>query len=148
MRYLVPTFLGLQLAAIQILTRQASGAWRPARHAAIVGVVLLGALSSTVALGLPGTGKALGGSGGDVACDIARLVNESERPLVIVGPIKDRDNLGETIAMGYLLEPHARLRLVADPTAPLDLARYTDVFVYRLSTAGRLHGALFRVTTR
>ena len=164
-RYLAPTWVALPLAVafaldVGIFGRDASVGMRRVWLGIAVLVIGSAIVSDVLVVSKPWGGKAFGGSRGDVAYDIAGQINAATRPLIVLESLGG-ENQGEAIALSYLLGDHARYRVVPDPTRPLDVVGYSEVFVFRPSLPYRQalerhasleetarYGALFRARPR
>jgi uncharacterized membrane protein len=140
-RYLIPFFLGLQLAVTYLLSRQLllslSGAhWRQWLWRVVAVVVFSVGIGSCAAIAQADTwwNKMISNNNPEVA----QIINQTERPLVV----SDAD-LGDILSLSHYLDPKVRLllrpqcyacnlnrQLVDTPFLPKIPTGFSDVFFY------------------
>jgi uncharacterized membrane protein len=109
-RFLIPSFLGIELAVAYTLASRAASARRSAGLLGRTGaclVVLGGVLSGAASVS---TDFWWNKWQGVATSEVARRINQAERPLVIVDEPYPT-NLGDLLALSYSLDPRVRLRL-------------------------------------
>jgi uncharacterized membrane protein len=130
-RFLVPLFLGVQLAVAYFLAHGVSstrplerGLWR-----AVVTVLLLGGFASCLAILREETwwNKYVGGQN----ILMAKSINHAANPLVISDA--PGTNFTKVISLSRLLKPAARLMLVVPPKVPAIPPHFSEVFVFKPS---------------
>ena len=160
-RYLIPSYLGLQLALAYLLAARIHSAnfaqrmsWR-AILAVVIGAGIVSAAISSQAE--TWWNKA----GSNHVPEVARIINKFSRPLVI----SDRYGLnpGNLMSLSYRLGPKIRLRLVDCPNVPTIPDGFSDILLFNPSECLRLkleadeksmieaiyaHGMLWRLTRK
>jgi uncharacterized membrane protein len=131
-RFLVPLFLGVQLAVAYFLAHGVS-ATRPLERGlrrAVVTVLLLGGFASCLAISRAETwwNKYVGGQ--NIA--MAQSINDAANPMVISDA--PGTNFTKVVALARLLKPTARLRLVVPPKVPTLPSYVSEVFVFKPSS--------------
>jgi uncharacterized membrane protein len=133
-RYLLPSFVGIQLAIAYLLSHQLTQkfttivhrrSWRIVTALIITSSVLTCAVSSQATTWW-------GWSEFDV--EVSRIVNRSAQPLII-----SEMPFGMIMPLGHRLHPNTKLLLTAPETLKIS-NRYSDVFIYNPSD--RLHAKL------
>ena len=131
-RYLIPSYLGIQVAVAYLLAdrisvsrlsrRQGRSRWAFAAFAALIlaGVVSCGISSQADTW----WNKAMGYQNPQ----IARIVNQTPRPLILGE--NWGVNVGNLISLSYLLDEKARLQLVDRPRLPEIAPGFSDVFLF------------------
>lgn len=134
-RYLMPSFLGLQIAVAYVLSEKiklASGsAWARGVWGQITTAVALSGIASCTLM----SQSAVWWNWGPPFYyypSVARIINQSSQPLLVSdGPAM------EILSLSYLLDPKTRIQLVSKPTPEISVAG-KDVFLFRPSQALRL----------
>ncbi len=131
-RYLLPSYLGIQIAVAYLLATQLySGSlarrqiWQIIIVLVIIGGVVSGGVSSqaetwsskVISYGNP---------------QVAKIINQASRPLLISDSVGI--NYGNVFSLSYLLEPKVRFQLVKDKKIPKIPVNFTDVFLLNPST--------------
>jgi uncharacterized membrane protein len=135
-RYLIPFYLGIQLAVAHLLASQIISAslsqrkiWQAIMAVLIsVGVVSCAMISSAE---LP-LSKLQNGDNHQ----IAHIINQANRPLVI-SDMSDPDNHGYLLSLSYSLNPKVRFRLVINPRELQIPDGFSDIFLYQPGKALR-----------
>ena len=128
MRYLLPLLLALQLVVAWGFARVLTGT-RPILRGASIGLLLL-LLGAGFAsqLRIIAADSWWSKSFSAENADVARLINGTERPL-LVGSFHDV-GAGEMLSLAYLLQPGVRV-LLEDTDMPLKLPNdFTDLFAF------------------
>jgi uncharacterized membrane protein len=132
-RYLFPCHIGITLAVVVVLTRLLD---LPNRGARLLAQAAAGLL---IAVGLVSTALAwraddwwTKGIGWKEERAAIRSINESERPLLLSGPVS-RDRMGQTLVLGRLLAPRVRVRVIAEPEKYVIPAVFADVYFINVS---------------
>lgn len=137
-RYLIPSYIGLQLAVVRALSVKLSStqSWQRAVWAvSVIGLLGIGSFSSTVAV----QSEAWWDKGTDYGYpEMVRSINEASRPLLFVDSYNG-GYFGDTLALGHALEPHVRLKWGIESIDNLDdiADQYSDVFWYKPTPALR-----------
>jgi uncharacterized membrane protein len=128
-RYLIPSYLGLQLAVAYLLATQLSS-WDSRRQKLwqILAVALLssGVLSCAISSQAESWWNKEWGYQNP---KIARIINQATAPLVISN--LSEANLAHLLSLSYLLNPNSRFQLTVTPNIPKIYQHYADIFVYR-----------------
>ncbi len=134
-RYLVPFYLGVQLAIAHLLATQITSINLQRRKLWQIAMVML--LSSGV-LSCAISSQAQIWWNKDSALDkyyfpVAHIINQANHPLVI----SDSAKPGMALSLSYLLNPKVRLLLLTKADIPKIPSGFSDVFLYRSSKALR-----------
>ena len=130
-RYLIPTYLCLQLALAYQLCRQmvAVRLWQQRLWQIITSLIILaGVISCTVSLQADTWWIK---KNSHHHPQTARIINQAERPLLVSSNFNV--NLGELMSLSYLLDAHVRLQLVQEPAVPQMPTGFSDVFIFNVS---------------
>ncbi len=130
-RYLLPSYLGLQLAVAYLLATQlSSGDSRRQKLWQILAIALLssGVLSCAISSQAETWWNKEWGYHNP---KIARIINQAMRPLVISN--LSESTLGNVVSLSYLLKTNSRFQLVLNPNIPEIPQQFTDVFIYSYS---------------
>ncbi|MEH2432043.1 MAG: glycosyltransferase family 39 protein [Nostoc sp.] len=125
--YLIPSYLGIQLAVAYLLTTQlynGSGSRRSFWSIIMTLVIICGLISSKVSSQAE-TWWNKGMNYGNP--QVAQIINQSNRPLLISDPFSN--NYGHVFSLSYLLEPKVRFLLVNNQKIPKIPDGFTDVFL-------------------
>ncbi|MEH2211890.1 glycosyltransferase family 39 protein [Nostoc sp.] len=131
--YLIPSYLGIQLAVAYLLTTQlynGSGSRRSFWPIIMTLVIICGLISSKVSSQAE-TWWNKGMNYGNP--QVAQIINESNRPLLISDVFSN--NYGNVFSLSYLLEPKVRFLLVNNQKIPKIPDGFTDVFLLNPSEA-------------
>ncbi|MDZ8085307.1 MAG: glycosyltransferase family 39 protein [Nostoc sp. DedQUE12b] len=131
--YLIPSYLGIQLAVAYLLATQlynASVSRRRIWHIIMALVVICGLISSRVSSQAE-TWWNKGMNYGNP--QVAQIINQSNRPLLISDALGN--NYGHVFSLSYLLEPKVRFLLVNNQKIPKIPDGFTDVFLLNPSEA-------------
>ena len=135
-RYLIPSYLGLQLALAYLLAARIHSAnfWQRMSWRAVLAVVIGAGIISAAISSQAETWWNKGGSNNIPG--VARVINQFSRPLVI----SDRYGLnpGNLISLSYRLDPRIRLRLVNCPNVPTIPDGFSDIVLFNPSECLRL----------
>ena len=131
-RFLLPCYLGIQLAVAYLLATQTLATrpaprrtWQTVFAALIVSGIVSCAISSQADTWWNKTLLSM------YHPQAARLINGAPRPLLISDD--SGSNPRNVVALCYLLDPKVRLRLVSDNTELQVPAHFSDVFLFRPS---------------
>jgi len=133
-RFLIPSFLSIELAVAYTLASRAA----PARSSAALlwrmgtCLVVLGGIFSCAASAYTDTWW--NKWQGVATSEVARRINQAKRPLVIVDEPYPT-NLGDLFALSYILDPSVRLRLGPHPRLVEGLDERDEVFLFNPSDA-------------
>ncbi|MEH1947931.1 MAG: glycosyltransferase family 39 protein [Nostoc sp.] len=125
--YLIPSYLGIQLAVAYLLTTQlynGSGSRRSFWPIIMTLVIICGLISSKVSSQAE-TWWNKGMNYGNP--QVAQIINQSNRPLLISDAFSN--NYGNVFSLSYLLEPKVRFLLVNNQKIPKIPDGFTDVFL-------------------
>ncbi|MEH2090051.1 glycosyltransferase family 39 protein [Nostoc sp.] len=131
--YLIPSYLGIQLAVAYLLTTQlynGSGSRRSFWPIIMTLVIICGLISSKVSSQAE-TWWNKGMNYGNP--QVAQIINQSNRPLLISDAFSN--NYGNVFSLSYLLEPKVRFLLVNNQKIPKIPDGFTDVFLLNPSEA-------------
>jgi len=131
-RYLIPSYLGIQLAVAYLLstkiTSNSVNIWSQKLWQFVtILVISAGVVSSTIIFQADywwnkGNSK--------YATEIASIINKAPQPIVI----SDARFPNSLIALSYLLQRKVRFQLVVTPNIPKIPPKFSDVFLYGAST--------------
>ncbi|MHC5741555.1 MAG: glycosyltransferase family 39 protein [Nostoc sp.] len=131
--YLIPSYLGIQVAVTYLLTTQlynGSVSRRNIWHIIMALIIICGLISSKVSSQAE-TWWNKGMNYGNP--QVARIINQSNRPLLISDAFNN--NYGNVFSLNYLLEPKVRFLLVNNQKIPKIPDGFTDVFLLNPSEA-------------
>lgn len=131
--YLIPSYLGIQVAVTYLLTTQlynGSVSRRNIWHIIMALIIICGLISSKVSSQAE-TWWNKGMNYGNP--QVARIINQSNRPLLISDGFSN--NYGNVFSLNYLLEPKVRFLLVNNQKIPKIPDGFTDVFLLNPSEA-------------
>jgi len=133
--YLIPSFLGIQLAVTYLFAYQLYDGiillrriWQTVLVLVIMGGVVSCAVSSQAE-----TWSSQGVSSGNT--QVATIVNQASRPLLISDSFGI--NYGNAFSLSYLVEPKVRFLLMKDKNIPTIPKGFTDVFLLNPSSTLR-----------
>lgn len=133
-RYLIPCYLGIQLAIAYLLSTKMGSIytklWQQKFWQLATGLVLLAGIVSCTRSSQAEVWWNKGYSQDDP--DVAKIVNNAKQPLVIAD-----DSLNALISLSYLLNQNVSFQLVAPPNIPKIPEKFSEVFLYRASDALR-----------
>ncbi|WP_375473512.1 glycosyltransferase family 39 protein [uncultured Nostoc sp.] len=133
--YLIPSYLGIQVAVAYLLTTQlynGSGSRRSFWYIIVALVIICGLISSKVSSQAE-TWWNKGMNSGNL--QVAQIINQSNRPLLISDAFGN--NYGDVFSLSYLLEPKVRFLLVSNQKIPKIPDGFTDVFLLNPSETWR-----------
>ncbi|MDZ7954294.1 glycosyltransferase family 39 protein [Nostoc sp. DedQUE09] len=131
--YLIPSYLGIQLAVAYLLATQlynASVSRRRIWHIIMALVVICGLISSKVSSQAETWWNKDMNYGNP---QVAQIINQSNRPLLISDALGN--NYGHVFSLSYLLEAKVRFLLVNNQKIPKIPDGFTDVFLLNPSEA-------------
>ncbi|MBN3878549.1 MULTISPECIES: glycosyltransferase family 39 protein [unclassified Nostoc] len=131
--YLIPSYLGIQVAVTYLLTTQlynGSVSRRNIWHIIMALIIICGLISSKVSSQAE-TWWNKGMNYGNP--QVAQIINQSNRPLLISDAFSN--NYGNVFSLSYLLEPKVRFLLVNNQKIPKISNGFTDVFLLNPSEA-------------
>ncbi|AOX01734.1 hypothetical protein BJP34_21870 [Moorena producens PAL-8-15-08-1] len=136
-RYFLPCYIGVQLAVAYVISMYITGylsratlikanlrtqkVWKGIVAVLLTGGVISCAISSQTEIWW---NKQVGHHNPT----IARIINQTERPLVISNV--SSVNPGDVISLSYLLNPQVKLQLVIPPTIPDIPQGFSDIFLF------------------
>lgn len=128
-RYLIPFYLGIQLAVANLFSSQISAVrlsqqnlWKGIMAVLISLEILSCVISSQAQVSF---NKLQNGDNPQ----IAHIINQAKRPLVI-SDLSDPDNPGYLVSLNYMLDSKVRFRLVVNPTELKIPDGFSDIFLY------------------
>ncbi|MEH1765433.1 MAG: glycosyltransferase family 39 protein [Nostoc sp.] len=133
--YLIPAYLGIQLAVAYLLATQlynGSVSRRSIWHTIMVLVIICGLISFKVSSQAE-TWWNKGMNDGNP--QVAQIINRATRPLLISDALGN--NYGNVFSLSYLLEPKVRFLLVNNQKTPKIPNGFTDVFLLNPSDTWR-----------
>jgi uncharacterized membrane protein len=130
-RYLIPAFLGIQLAVSYLLATQIAptciNIWRQKFwQFVMIALLSIGVLSCVI------ISQAESWWSKDLNIympQVARIINQASQPLLITS-CEGTWPLGDELSLSYLLNPKVRLYLVKEPNLPKISNKFSDVFLY------------------
>ncbi|MFN6570674.1 glycosyltransferase family 39 protein [Dendronalium sp. ChiSLP03b] len=133
--YLMPSYLGIQLAVTYLLATQSYNknlSCRSMWYMIVALVIICGLVSCRVSYQAE-TWWSKGVSYGNL--QVAKIINQAERPLLISNSVGI--NYGNVFSLSYLVQPKVRFQLVQNQSIPNIPNSFTDVFI--LNPAKRWH---------
>lgn len=132
-RYLIPCFLGTQLAVAYLLATQIiSKSFLQRKTWQLITVVLIcGGVISCAVSSQADTWWNKKNSHDNP--QVARIINQATQPLLVSSNYNL--NFGELLSLSYLLAPKVRLQLVVEPNIPKISDSFSDVFLFNPSKA-------------
>jgi uncharacterized membrane protein len=134
-RYLIPSYLGVQLAFAHLLAFRivSVGLLQRKIWQAVMAVVMTAGIASCAISAQAETWWNKAGS--RTIPELARIINRFPGPLVI----SDSSGLnpGNVVSLSYLVEPKVRFRLVVPPNVPTIPDGFSDVFLFNPSESLR-----------
>mgnify|MGYP005840980493 CR=1 FL=1 len=130
-RYFVPCYIGIQLAVAYLFATQISVVSFSKQK------VWQGLMAILISLGIASCAVSSQADTwwnkvvGHRNSQIARLINQAPRPLVISNT--SDTNTGNVISLSYLLDSKTRFQLVVEPNIPKIPDEFSDVFLFHLS---------------
>jgi len=128
-QYLLPCYLGIQLAVGHFLATQLASIdsprckiWQVVAAVLIIGGVLSCVISSRAE-------NWWNKDRGVANPEVAHAINQASHPLLIVG-YPWPHNLGDVFSLSYLLDSKVRLKLAVDPNAIIISDGFSDVFLF------------------
>jgi len=136
-RYLIPTYLGIQLAVAYLLTTQISqvNSLKRKLWQGIMLVLFSWGIVSGIMISQAETWWHTKPS--HYNPQVARIINKATHPLLIGN--SDNYNMGNLLSLSYLLDPKVRLELVVDPNIPKIPQGFSDIFVMHPTQILRSH---------
>ncbi|MEH2195765.1 MAG: glycosyltransferase family 39 protein [Nostoc sp.] len=133
--YLIPSYLGIQLAVAYLLATQISNGSMSRRSIwyAIVALVIICGLISSKVNSQAETWWNKGISDGNP--QVAQIINQTTRPLLISDALGN--NYGNIFSLSYLLKPKVQFLLVQNQKIPKIPDRFADVFLFNPSDTWR-----------
>ncbi len=142
-RYLIPCYLGIQLAVAYLFAEQISE--KPSQPIIFGGfsrqkiwqIALVALISWGVVSGIfiaPAETWWIKKNSHNHP-QAARLINQAVRPLLISSDYNF--NVGEILSLSYLLDPKTKLQLVSEPSIPKIPEGFSDIFLFNTSPSLR-----------
>jgi uncharacterized membrane protein len=134
-RYLIPYYLGIQLAVAYLLATQLPVSRHPRQqkfwHLILIALALSGILSCTISSQAQFWWNK-SPSKNQYLPQIAQIVNQTPNPLLISdnSPILGDCFTCRMLSLSYLLDPKVKLQLVLEPQVPKIPAGFSDIFVF------------------
>jgi uncharacterized membrane protein len=128
-RFLIPCYLGVQLAVAHLLASRIGSpgfAQRKVWQAIMAALILGGGVS--IATSSQAERWWNKGTTSYENLQVARIINQASRPLLVSTP--DGANLGNVIALSYRLDPKVRFLGVIEPDVLRRPNGFTEVFLY------------------
>lgn len=129
-RYLIPSYLGIQLAVAYLLAAQiiSSSSSRRKLWQAITAIIITGGI---VSCAISSQAETWWSKGSHYNPRVARIINSTAHPLVVSS--NDALNFGELLSLSHLLDPKVRLQLVVEPNIPNIPDNFSNVFLFNPS---------------
>jgi uncharacterized membrane protein len=126
-RYLLPTYLGMQIAVAYLLATQLYNGMRSRRQIwqTIVILVIICGLVSSLASSQADTWWSKVVSYGNP--QVANIINQAERPLLISD--SQGINYGNIFSLSYLVQPKVRFLLLNEQNIPEIPENFTDIYL-------------------
>jgi uncharacterized membrane protein len=135
LRYLVPSYLGVQIAVAHLLSRKitdisVSIPGRTFWHSVTTTLLLCGIISCAII-------SQSASKDNDKNFQIAQTINQSIQPLVVSsGSIGNASSVvGNMLSLSHLLDPKVKLKLTIEPEIPSISSDPSDIFLYQPSTS-------------
>lgn len=129
-RYIIPCYVGIQLAVAYLLASQIISnkvLQRRFWKLVLVGVISTGVLSCAVS----SQAETWWNKGSHANPQIARIINSSMKPLFISSNYSL--NIGDIMSLSHLLKSNVQMQLVTEPNLPKIPDGFSDVFLYNPS---------------
>lgn len=130
-RYLIPYYLGIELAIAHLLANQISltraGIWHRKFWQLVTIVLISGGILSCLLDSRSQTSWTK--SFNLYTPQVAHIINQANSPLLI-SSCEHLWPLGDVLSLSYLLEPKVRIQLVSDPNVPKIPIGFSDVFLF------------------
>ncbi|MCT7950774.1 glycosyltransferase family 39 protein [Ancylothrix sp. C2] len=128
-RYLIPCYLGIRLAvsyflAYKIFDRSSAASQIQGKLITLT-LIFLGLISCGVSAGADTWWIKEWGQSNP---EIARKINQSQRPLVVSN--LSNSSYGNLVSLSYLVDPKVRFQLVINPNIPQIPPEFSDIFIY------------------
>jgi uncharacterized membrane protein len=129
-RYMIPFYLGIQLAIIYLLGSKIISSSNNTKQQQFWRLVALVLLSGGVLSGVLSSQAEVWWSKGEAGqlTQVAQIVNQASQPLV-VGDAK----FSRVLSLSYLLKPEVQLQLVNEPNIPEIPSNFSHVFLFNSS---------------
>ncbi|MCT7965944.1 glycosyltransferase family 39 protein [Laspinema sp. D1] len=129
-RYLIPCYLGIQIAVAYLLSRKMTESYKNPLHQKQIWqmVTFLLILGGIVSCGVSAQSTVWWSKGFQSAPQMARLINQNSAPLLI-----SDEAVGGILSLTYLLEDHVQFQLVQRPNLPTIPTGFSDVYLYSQS---------------
>lgn len=129
-RYLIPSYLGIQLAMAYLLTTKITSTTASVRQQklwSITAIILI--ISGILSCAISSQADTWWTKVGNYSTPpIARVINKATQPLVISDTISTN-----VLSLSHLLHPKVRLQLVVKPNIPTIPDGFSDLFLFRPS---------------
>jgi uncharacterized membrane protein len=136
-RYLIPSFLGIQIAVAYLLTHQIFDARLFKRQ---IGKTIMAVIISMGVLSYTFSSQAETWQNKFISYNmpkIARLIDQTPQPLLI-GDLSDGTNVGHFFTLSYLVDPKVEFQLFTKPNISKISVGVGDVFLFNPSQTLRL----------
>jgi uncharacterized membrane protein len=131
-RYLIPCYLGIQLAVAYLLSSKITSIFRWRRKLWQLATILV-MLAGTMSCASSSQAEVWWNKGYSHSHpEVAEILNKSRQPLLI-----SDDSPNSVIALSYLLDPKVMFQFVVSKNIPKISENFSDVFLYRASQALR-----------
>ncbi|MCT7948967.1 glycosyltransferase family 39 protein [Ancylothrix sp. C2] len=133
-RYLIPCYVGLQLAMAYFLANKIVFSYKKALWNFALGSMLsVGIISCAISSQSPVWWFKYNSNHN---YNIAKIINQTKAPLLISEKdlnLINFQNLGNLLSLSYLLDEKVKLSLIIEPKMPLIYHNFSDVFLYNPS---------------
>ncbi|MBD2776424.1 glycosyltransferase family 39 protein [Iningainema tapete] len=129
-RYIIPCYLGIQLAVTYLLSTQIISAKLASRkfwQFLMVAIISIGVISITIS----SQAQTWWNKGSHANPQIAQIINNTSKPLLISSNYSL--NIGDLLSLSHLLEQKVQMQLVIEPNIPNIPNGFSDVFLYNPS---------------
>jgi len=127
-RYLIPSYLGIQIAVTYLLARKIMPLSGNNRDRTLWKGVAIGLIAcGIISCGISSQAYFWWNKGWDES-PIAVRINQTPQPLLI-----SDTGMQHILSISYLLDPKVRLQLVVEPNVPKITKGFSDIFLYRPS---------------
>lgn len=131
-RYLVPFYLGSQLAIAYLLATKITSANRKNQRVWQLAMVMLLSLGVVSCAGISQADAWWNKYSSSYNYQISQIINSTPKPLLITVTEADKiayPNIGNLISLSYLLEPKVQAQLVVEPKLPAISKNFSDIFL-------------------
>lgn len=135
-RYLIPCYLGIQLAVAYLLTDQMTSMQIKLWQRKLWQIITIALITTGIVAGVKYFQTEVASHKDEnYNIPVARIVNQAKKPLIISGE-SSYDDIGSLLSLSYLLDSKVKLQLVSKQHKPKVASGFSDVFLYTPSPSG------------